>query len=72
MVMHFCIGMVRDSHDADDAFQATFLTLVRKAHSIRKHASLASWLYGVARRVSKKTKGRGRPSRVDMRVGAAR
>ena len=38
--------------DCDDVFQATFLVLARKAGSIRKQASVGSWLYGVARRVA--------------------
>jgi len=37
---------------ADDVFQATFLVLLRKARSIRKRRSLASWLYGVAFRIA--------------------
>ena len=52
MVMRVCRGVLRDSHDADDAFQATFLILARKAGSIRQGGSVASWLYGVARRVA--------------------
>ena len=43
-----------DSNDVDDAFQATFLILVRKAQSIRNHGSLGIWLYGVAHRVALK------------------
>ena len=56
MVFRVCLGVLHDSHDAEDAFQATFLTLARKAGSIRKHASVASWLFGVARRVAGRAK----------------
>jgi RND family efflux transporter MFP subunit len=59
MVLRVCRGELRDSHAAEDAFQATFLILARRARSIRKAGSLASWLYGVARRVA----GRARVDR---------
>ena len=52
MVLRVCRGVLRDPHDAQDAFQATFLVLVRKANSIRDRDSVASWLHGVALRVS--------------------
>lgn len=42
--------------DLDDVFQATFLVLARKATSIRKQASVASWLYGVAYRLARDVK----------------
>ena len=43
---------MRNPHDAHDAFQATFLVLVRKAGTIRRRESVAGWLYGIARRVA--------------------
>jgi RNA polymerase sigma factor (sigma-70 family) len=50
MVLGVCHRILRDPHDADDAFQATFLILVQKAASVANRQALASWLYTVAYR----------------------
>ncbi len=52
MVLGVCRALLRDEHAADDAFQATFLVLVRKAGSVRVGDSLGRWLYGVAHKVA--------------------
>jgi RNA polymerase sigma factor (sigma-70 family) len=57
MVLRVCRGVLGDVHDAEDAFQATFLVLARKARSIRKQASVGPWLHGVAHRISARMKG---------------
>jgi HlyD family secretion protein len=52
MVWRVCRRVLRDEHDAQDAFQATWLVLARKAGSLRDRASVGNWLFGVASRVS--------------------
>src|SRR5690348_2567410 len=53
MVLRLCGRRLGDAHAAEDAFQATFLVLARKADSVRFPDQLACWLYGVACRVSR-------------------
>jgi RNA polymerase sigma factor (sigma-70 family) len=61
MVLGVCRRLLPSLHDAEDAFQATFLVLVRKATTITPRDSVGSWLYGVAYRAAQK-----------IRVAAAR
>ena len=58
MVRGVCRRLLVDPHDADDAFQATFLVLVRKASQLRDPNRLGPWLHGVARRVAAKARTR--------------
>ena len=56
MVLGLCRRMLRDPRDIEDAFQATFLVLVRKAPAIRDGNLLSNWLYGVAYRVARRAR----------------
>jgi RNA polymerase sigma factor (sigma-70 family) len=56
MVLHVCRQLLGDRHHAEDAFQAVFLVLARKARSIRDPDLLGNWLYGVALRTARKAR----------------
>lgn len=57
MVLAVCRQALNGSHDAEDAFQATFLTLARKASTIRDPQYLAGWLCEVAHRIALRSRG---------------
>jgi RNA polymerase sigma factor (sigma-70 family) len=70
MVLGVCRHVLDDDHDAEDAFQATFLILVKKAHSIRDRDVLGTWLYGVARRVAVRAQTKARRRHLRERTGS--
>ncbi len=71
MVLGVCRRMVNDHATADDAFQATFLVLARRAASVRPREQVGNWLYGVAYRTALKARmvlarRRSREKQVDV------
>ncbi len=58
MVLGVCRRALPDPNDAEDAFQATFLVLVRRGASVRVDDSLGRWLYGVSRKVAARARSR--------------
>ena len=62
MVLNVCCRVLGRAEDVEDAFQATFLVLARKAASIRKPGAIGSWLHGVAYRIAKQVRAAGIPN----------
>ena len=72
MVLGVCRRVLGDEHAAEDAFQATFLVLVKKAGGLRDCNLLTNWLYGVALRVANKERAKGARRRFVERQAADR
>jgi RNA polymerase sigma factor (sigma-70 family) len=70
MVLGVCRRVLGNRDDADDAFQATFLVLVRKAGTLSSRAVLGDWLHGVARNVSLKLRTAAARRRAKERAAA--
>jgi len=71
MVLGICRHVLNQQHDAEDAFQATFLVLARKAGSIRNRRVLAGWLHEVAHRIAVKARASAVRRRTLERHGVA-
>ena len=71
MVLRVCRDVLRDPFDAQDAFQATFLVLVRRSETIRRLESVGGWLYGVACRVAARAVSSGAATRRRRASGIA-
>jgi RNA polymerase sigma factor (sigma-70 family) len=71
MIMGVCRHVLHQDQDAEDAFQAAFLTLARKADTIRNRKVLAGWLYEVAYRIAVRARANAARRRDQERQGAA-
>jgi RNA polymerase sigma factor (sigma-70 family) len=70
MVLSVCRRMLRCDHDAEDAFQAAFLLLARKAGAIRRREAVAGWLYQTACRIALRARETARKRPVAIPPGA--
>ena len=57
LVYGTCLRILGNRHDTDDAFQAVFFVLARRAHALKQDRGIGPWLHGVALRVAKKLRG---------------
>jgi RNA polymerase sigma factor (sigma-70 family) len=72
MVLSVCRRVLGNDADAEDAFQATFLVLIRKANAVRRRNALASFLYGVARNTALKARAMNHKRRSKEQEAAQR
>jgi RNA polymerase sigma factor (sigma-70 family) len=71
MVLGVCRRVLRHEADAEDAFQATFLVLARKAHAVLPSARVGNWLYGVAHNAARKARAMNNKRREKERGAGA-
>jgi RNA polymerase sigma factor (sigma-70 family) len=72
MVLRVCRGVLADPHDVEDAFQATFLVLIRKARGLWVRESLGPWLHQVAARTARGARSAAARRRHDRLAASAR